>query len=62
MPTVPMALLQERCLNCPLVVSALSMQAVFEGMKDHAEYINRTADPNTDPHFEELRLDRLIAH
>jgi hypothetical protein len=46
------------CCNHP--VSAWSQEAIQAAMDDHAAYINCTADRETDPHFDEVRIDRAL--
>lgn len=60
--TVPVDLLTESCLYCRHTATALSIGALFMAMQDHVDWINRHADKANDPHFEEVRLDHLIAH
>lgn len=50
-----------RCHVCSHVVSAMTQQGVQDAMDEHALHVNRTADHQTDPHFEDARLDALIA-
>lgn len=59
--TVAFDLLTERCLCCPFVATALSVGSLFMAMENHVEWINRYANHADDPHFEEIRLDNLIA-
>lgn len=50
-----------RCIACEHPVSALTASGVDDAMSEHYAYIHKTADQSVDPHFEEQRLDRLIA-
>ena len=60
-PSDPVEILAEGCLYCPYVATALSVGALFMAMQDHADYVNIHANQEDDPHFEEIRLDKLIA-
>lgn len=51
---------RDKCPDCDFVFSAVSQQALNQAWDAHVAYIN-TRDPQTDPHFEAQRLDRLIA-
>lgn len=48
------------CGVCDFKAIAMSEQAVGEAMDAHARYVNTQLDRATDPHFADVRLDRLI--
>lgn len=56
----PLEQQQTKCTCCEHPVVALTSEALHLGMRDHAEYVNATADRLTDPHFEDARMDALI--
>lgn len=47
--TVAFDLLTERCLFCEHVATALSIEALFMAMQDHADYVNIHANQADDP-------------
>lgn len=51
---------QTKCTSCEHAISATTPEALHLAMRDHAEYINLTADRLTDPHFEDARMNALI--
>ena len=57
----PLAFRLERCLVCDHPMSALSNEAFREAVQAHVDYVNARLDPATDDHFEDGRLDALLA-
>lgn len=50
----------QECLDCGLIVSAASERGLMDAMQAHADHVNDHADHDTDPHFEDARLDDLM--
>lgn len=49
------------CYGCERVFAAASEEALKHALDAHSRYINAHADRATDPHFDEMRLDALLA-
>lgn len=50
-----------RCYECDHVVTTLTVQRTDEAMQDHLDHIHRTVDHTSDPHYEDRRMDQLLA-
>lgn len=51
---------ETKCLCCEHPVSAITPEALADAMKAHAAYVTATKDPETDDHFEDMRLTALV--
>ncbi len=49
------------CIHCDHPVTTLTAVALDAAMEDHYRYVRHTADRAEDPHYEDERLDRLMA-
>lgn len=53
--------LTARCICCEHPVSAASLRGINEASQDHTDYVNATANRETDIHFEDARMEALIS-
>lgn len=49
------------CYDCEHIVVAVTLEQLQENYQAHVDYVNACADRDEDPHFHEVRMDRLLA-
>lgn len=50
-----------RCVDCDMPFAAATEAALVHAFDAHVRYVNAHGDRATDPHFEDQRLDALVA-
>lgn len=57
----PTILFVDRCLECDQHISGRTQAALDANRDEHTAYVNRMLDRADDPHFEDVRLNHLVA-